>query len=361
MTVCQSLKTAQRQTSNSMLFVLALLLTFKPSLADQIPVTGYNTVSLDRLSALQASARQLYNLGQFDQALSTYNELFIAVRLNDGLFAEQQLPVLERLLAVNIELSAWDSLNQYLDYHEWLTHRLFSNNPVALAEQLQVNSLHRHNAASRLEGPQRSWHLVQARTQLWRAVSALETMPAEADRLPPLWLKIANYHYELTHGSQRWLTSFENRTDEPVMISGWALGGDEVEQRSYEIGAELLQKISTYYMSRELPPGIDRHISDARLITLQGDWELLFDQPQEASQFYRQALRIASQSACPVEIRDALFGQTVMLPVTDLGFGSSSCSDISLNADGIPAGLVAGGSGSERYRPHWSMLGDLDE
>lgn len=361
MSVCQSLKTVKRLTSNTLFFALGMLLMINPSVADQLPATGCNTVSLDRLSTLQATARQLHNLGQFDQALSTYNELFLAVRLNDGLFSEQQLPVLDRLLAVNIDLSAWDSLNQYLNYHEWLTHRLFSKNPVALAEQLQVNSQHRHNAANRLEGPQRSWHLVQARTQLWRAVSALETLPDEADRLPPLWLKIANFHYELTHDSQRWLTSFENRTDEPVMISGWALGGDEVEQRSYEIGAELLQKISTYYRSRELPPEIDRYFSEATLISLQGDWELLFDQPQRAKQFYREALSIASRSSCAVDIREALFGQTVLLPVTDLGLGRSSCSETSLNAADIPVGLLFDNTETNRYRPHWRTLEDLDE
>lgn len=351
-----SVKTARMVKRNTLALMLLSLMSINGHAADHLTVAGYNTVSIDRILELQAAATQLHERGQLDEALAIYNELFLAVRLKSGLFTEEQLLVLDRLLAVNIDRSDWDSLNQQLSYHEWLSNRLFGNNPVALAQQLQVNSLHRQQAASRLQGPKRSWHLVQARTQLWRAVSALESLPEESDRLPNLWLQIANLHLELNNDGQRWLTSFENRTNEPHMISGWALRGNEVEQRSHEIGSELLQKISMHYSTRQHPPSIDRYALEAQLIALQGDWELLFDRPRHALHFYQQALKVAADSSCPSELRDVLFGQAIGLPLTELNIEDSNCAQIRLKYAEVLHGLISGQTDSKLYRPHWEHL-----
>lgn len=351
-----SVKTARMVKRNTLALMLLSLMSINGHAADQLTVAGYNTVSIDRILELQAAATQLHERGQLDEALAIYNELFLAVRLKSGLFTEEQLLVLDRLLAVNIDRSDWDSLNQQLGYHEWLINRLFGKNPVALAQQLQVNSLHRQQAASRLQGPQRSWHLVQARTQLWRAVSALESLPEESERLPNLWLQIANLHLELNNDGQRWLTSFENRTNEPDMISGWALRGNEVEQRSHEIGSELLQKISTHYRTRQYPSNVDRYALEAQLVALQGDWEMIFDQPRQALHFYQQALKVASDSSCASELRDVLFGQAISLPLAELNIEESSCAQIRLKSVEVISGQLLSQTDSKLYRPHWEHL-----
>jgi len=309
-------------------FILAVLLIPVSVLAQQFNETGFSNFSNDRLLQLQESADKLRSDGQLAESASAYQELFMAIRANQGLYTEQQLLVLDRMIALDIDRRDWESLNQHLSYHEWLSHRLYSANPVALSEQLQANSGHRMRAASDQQGPQRSWHLVQARTQLWRAVSALERLPAESGRLPDLWLQIANYHYALTNDAQRWLTSFEARTDEPVMISGWALGGNEVEQRSYEIGAELLQRIYDYYMRQPQSFDVDNNVLAATLRSYQGDWELMFDQPQRALIFYDLALEVTSLTSCALELENFLFGHNVVLPVYRLNVTQASCDFI---------------------------------
>lgn len=309
-------------------FILAVLLNPVSVLAQQYTATGFSNFSNDRLLQLQESADKLRSEGQLAESASVYQELFLAIRANQGLYTEQQLLVLDRMIALDIDRRDWESLNQHLSYHEWLSNRLYAGNPVALAEQLQANSGHRLRAASYQQGPQRSWHLVQARTQLWRAVSALERLPAESGRLPDLWFKIANYHYALTNDAQRWLTSFEARTDEPAMISGWALGGNEVEQRSYEIGAELLQRIYDYYMRQPQSFGVDVNVLAASLRSYQGDWELMFDQPQRALNFYELALEVTSLTSCALELENFLFGHDVVLPVYRLNVTQASCEFI---------------------------------
>lgn len=323
---CFSLKISAQSPGKSLFLVLLL---FSPVVFAQQPAeAAYSNFSEERLIQLQESAEKLRADGLLAEAASVYQELFLAIRANHGLYTEQQFLVLERMIAVDLDRRDWDSLNKYLSYHEWLSTHLYIKNPAALSAQLQINSGHRQRAASYLRGPQRSWHLVQGRTQLWRAVSAIETLPADAGRLPYLWHQIANFHYALTNDSQRWLTSFEARSDEPAMISGWALGGNEVEQRSYEIGSELLQRIAEYYLRQPLQTDIDSHALTAILLTHQGDWELLFNQPHRARIFYEQALDVTSLSSCSSELQDMLFGHETVVPVHRFDVAAASCEQI---------------------------------
>ena len=329
MTCCVYQKTSLTLVAS--VLILTVLLIPVSALGQQFTETGFSNFSPNRLLQLQESADKLRSEGQLAESASVYQELFLSIRANQGLYTEQQLLVLDRMIALDIDRRDWESLNQHLGYHEWLSNRLYAGNPLALSEQLQANSAHRLRAASDQQGPQRSWHLVQARTQLWRAVSALETLPAESGRLPDLWFQIANYHYALTNDAQRWLTSFEARTDEAEMISGWALGGNEVEQRSYEIGAELLQRIYDYYMLLPYPVDMDNNVLAATLRSYQGDWELMFNQSQRALNFYELALKLTSLTSCALELENFLFGHNVVLPVYRLNVTQASCEFIGTN------------------------------
>ena len=361
MPCCFSLKISATSLGKAIFVAVQLI---SPVTWAQLPSDAvFSNFSETRLIQLQESAEKLSLEGLLPEAASVYQELFLAIRANQGLFSEQQFLVLERMIAVDIDRKDWDSLNQHLSYHEWLSNRLYNKNPLKLSEQLLINSRHRQRAASHLHGPQRSWHLVQGRTQLWRAVSAIENTPADDGRLPYLWHQIANYHYALTNDSQRWLTSFEARSDEPAMISGWALGGNEVEQRSYEIGSELLQRIPDYYRRQPIPTDIDGHALNAKLLAYQGDWELLFNQPQRAEAFYQQALELTSLSSCPSELQEWLFGREIELPVHSFELASASCKHITAKVKSLAdaslmtadtAGVSLGNLyGQQILRPQW--------
>jgi hypothetical protein len=358
---CFSLKISA--TSLGKAIFLAVQLMSPVIWAQQSSDAVFSNFSETRLVQLQESAEKLSSEGLMPEAASVYGELFLAIRANQGLYTEQQFLVLERMISVDIDRKDWDSVNRHLSYHEWLSTRLYNKNPLKLSEQLLISSRYRQRAASHLHGPQRSWHLVQGRTQLWRAVSAIENTTADDGRLPYLWHQIANYHYALTNDSQRWLTSFEARSDEPAMISGWALSGNEVEQRSYEIGSELLQRIPDYYKQQPIPSDIDDHALNAKLLAYQGDWELLFNHPQRAEGFYHQALELTSLSSCPSELQTWLFGRDVVLPVHSFDAASASCEQIKtrlqLLAD--PSALTADTAdvslsnlyGQQKLRPQW--------
>jgi hypothetical protein len=278
-------------------------------------------------AALMETADQLFADGLFSESEIVFKQLFASVRANNGLFHEQQFVVLDRLLAINLARADWPNLKQHLDYHDWLLNRLYAGQPVQLAEHLQINASHHERAAQASSGPARNWHLVQIRHQLWRAVSALETMPAESSRLPPLLHKISMHHYALSRQTDlRWLTSFETRTDEPAMISGWAFQGNDVSKRSYQIGAELIVRIVRYYdLNPHSKPQVQAALM-AQLLAFSGDWEMLFERERNALAFYEESLSLTELTSCKEEIRQILFGTAVQLPVQTLPVDTQICT-----------------------------------
>jgi hypothetical protein len=303
---------------------------------------------------LMETADQLFADGHFPESEIVFKQLFASVRANNGLFHEQQFVVLDRLLAINLARADWQNLKQHLDYHGWLLNRLYANQPDQLAEHLEINASHHERAAQAFSGPARNWHLVQIRHQLWRAVSALETMPAESSRLPPLLHKITMHHYALSRQTDlRWLTSFETRTDEPAMISGWAFQGNDMTKRSYQIGAELIVRIVRHY---ELNPHSNLQVQAAlmaQLLAFSGDWEILFERERNALAFYEQSLSLTELTSCKEEIQRILFGTAVQLPVQTLPVDTQICTSGQGPDRDTEARPETDLSLAHIYRPRW--------
>ena len=310
-----------------------------------------NNFSTASHAHLTETGDQLHRQGQFVEAEAVFKQLFTSVRANHGLYHAQQFAALDRLIQINLANADWPELKQYLDYHDWLLNRLYANNALELAQHLRSNALHHEQAATRTTGAARNWHLVQTRQQLWRAVSALEPLPSENSRLPALLYRIALHHYALSRQSDlSWLTSFENRSDEPVRISGWALQGSDIWKRSYEIGAELIARITRQYADDPTAePGTHAALM-AQLLAYQGDWELLFGRERDAYQFYEQSLELAEQSSCGDLVRKHVFKTMTELPVTHFAINHHIClsqSGLPLTADDAVPFITASGI----YRP----------
>lgn len=300
-------------------FVLMWLPASHLSLAR--PVSPPDAVLSPAFTLQLENALQLQQSGRLQDAERELDTLFEQTRAQLGLFDPVQFPILEQLTRLQTEQRDWSTLLKWLSYYEWLANKIHVNNPVLLAEQLQRNALLHEQAATETSGNQRSWHLIQARMLYWRAISSLQTVPDTEHLLPPLYYAIAVGHYAINrHASQRWLTSFETRSDEPALISGWSLPGSERERRSKDIGAELLDRIVAWY-SR---PGVNPELT-AQVMVLRGDWEWLHESPIEANHFYEQSLALAGDSSCPEVLFETLMGREQLLPVPTLMLSDNPC------------------------------------
>lgn len=333
-----------------------LLLVSSVSICSHSTSQSTNHFSEQSHAQLMETAERLRTDGNFSEAEVVFKQLFNSVRANGGLFHEHQFGVLDRLIQINLANADWQNLKQHLDYHDWLLKRLYADDALLLAQHLERNAAYHEQASQETIGPARNWHLVQTRQQLWRAVSALETLPGEAHRLPPLLQKIVMLHYALSRQNDlRWLTSFETRSDEPAMISGWAMQGSDISKRSYEIGAELILRIINHYkLNADSDPAAQAALL-SQLMAYRGDWEMLFGRERYAKKFYEESLSLTELSSCKDLLRQALFENLVQLPVPTLALRTDICSTIQYgHNDPLPRSAQID-TQSGIYRPQWQQ------
>jgi tetratricopeptide (TPR) repeat protein len=262
-------------------------------------------------SSLLESGQALLQSGAFTDAQTVFTQLFTNLRVTEGLYHESQIAALDRLIAVSLAQGDWDDFNRHLGYYEWLTERLYQHQSTLRAEHLQsVAQWHQLAAMASLD-TQRTWHLIRARNLTWQVVSALEAELAGEERLAPLLYSIAlNHYYLINESSRRGLTSMEVRTDEPVMLSGWAMNGGETGRRSYAVGSELIERIVRIY--RESSETDNRSLAVAE--TYAGDWHQMFGRQQRALAHYKRAADLLIQSG-DSDLLAQLFGTGTTLPV----------------------------------------------
>jgi hypothetical protein len=322
-----------------------------------VPLAGFaqSTVRTDHGSAAAISiqlelAHQMQSAGRLQDAETMLGTLLEQTRANLGLFDPAQFAILEQLANTRTRQRNWSALLPLLAYYEWLANRVYGDAPLQLSDQLtRVAGVHEH-AAMTTDGNQRSWHLIQARMLYWRAISSLQSVAGTEHLLPPLYYAIALGHYTINrHASQRWLTSFETRSDQPALISGWSLPGSERERRSEEIGVELMERIVAYY-SR---PGVTPELT-AQVMALRGDWALIHGRSTESNHFYHQALELASTSSCPASLIGILFGRTQSLPVPSLTLLPDPCQPPGELLSEAPSVMQANWADSGLQRPFFT-------
>jgi len=280
-----------------------------------------NHFTLSNQTRVLESAEQHMQAGELDAADIAFRQAFESVRADQGLFHEAQLPVLDRLLAINLARQDWSQFNHYLEYHGALTQRMYQEQPAGHAQALESAADWHQRAALILNDEHRTWHLIRSRNLIWQAVSALEQVPGSEDQLSPLLYRIATLHYYLTtEASLRGLTSLEVRTNHPVRVSGWSMSGNEATQRSYAIGQELLERI--YRIHARAP---DNALTLAHIDTLLGDWQLLFGRDEQARAYYRKAYRALQTDPTAGPVIEQLFARRIALPAPY--FSSSATAD----------------------------------
>jgi len=269
-----------------------------------------------RQERLVEEARRALVDFRFREAEDLLDQALQVNRASAGLYNASQLNVLDEMLEALLRQQKWREFDQRLDYMSWLIKRLYAEDPERLAEGLQRQSRWYRAAAAADSGTSSAWYLIQGKYLDWQAVSVLENHFGQSDpRLAPILYQIVLSHfYQTVSIERRGMTSFEFKTEQKVIANGWMSSRSETVRRSYRIGRELLQRISSIYALH--PDASD--VTDALLRIQLGDWEYLHGATEEALTLYRQAYRQLVRSGIPEAEVDAFFGRPQVLPVEQL-------------------------------------------
>ncbi len=269
--------------------------------------------------------RTLLAEGYFHAATDLYYRALETNRAELGLYNLQQIPILEQLLETHLLTRNWSGFDRRLQYLEWLQPHILGDDPVAHANALsRLADLH-VAAAARIHADKSAWHLVRARQLNWQAVTVLQTHFGRDDlRLAPLLYRISLIHYyQMTSIYRRGLTSFEFRSDQPVISNGWAYSMNENQRRSYSIGVELLTRIERLYSA----DGNASPEAAALARVYLADWHLLFGRGNLALDIYQDVRLLLAEQGVTEDRVNAYFDRNVMLPESHMNLSLAPLSD----------------------------------
>lgn len=92
---------------------------------------------------LQTAGDVLEMRGDYLQALRLYDRALHVIRINSGLYSEDQIAIVERLINVNVALENWQVVDNHFRYLHLLYTRLYKDNIPALNRGLaQISDWH---------------------------------------------------------------------------------------------------------------------------------------------------------------------------------------------------------------------------
>lgn len=126
-------------------------------------VIGKNTrqsaFQINSLDSSLSEAVALQESGEHEAAILAFQKVWEIDRIQNGLYSESQVSIIERIIFSSMELASWDSVNEQFEYLEHLYKRVYDTGNPKLDLGLQkVSSWHVNALNEDLDG-QRLMHL----------------------------------------------------------------------------------------------------------------------------------------------------------------------------------------------------------
>lgn len=121
--------------------------------------TTYSPFDTAQLDSLLSSGIRSQESGNHEQALVAFQKAFEVARIQNGLFSESQVPIIESIISSEIDLKRWEAVNKNYEYLEYLYGRIYDVDNPKFSLALQKISLWHVNALDLNLDGQRVKHL----------------------------------------------------------------------------------------------------------------------------------------------------------------------------------------------------------
>ena len=245
-----------------------------------------------------------------------FSEAIQIAKVNNGLYSGEQIPALELMIESLIAQKNWEAVDTQLEYYEWLNQQSHRKNLTRYLSGLEGMRRLLLAASADVHNPRSVRYLIAAKNVNWNAVNAIETVLGENSlRLTP-WLYniVLAHYYQTSVTKRRGMTSYEYKSDDDKIISGWSLRKNESLRISYSIGKDLLERIQQIHQSS----GQTSPETEGLILVYLGDWEMLFGNKSRALDFYTQANNSFESYGVAQEAVNQFFANTTVLPAETL-------------------------------------------
>jgi tetratricopeptide (TPR) repeat protein len=156
--------------------------------------TEFGPYDLRLTEPLLAAADLQAEAGLFTQALEGYQQALQITRINTGLYSEQQIPLVERIIDCHVSLADWPHVDEQFRYLQLLYSRVYEPGSEGWARGIaQISDWHvlviNHGLAT-----DRQDHLKEAHELLTQRLEFSQTMPGVDERV----LEVLRRNVELT-------------------------------------------------------------------------------------------------------------------------------------------------------------------
>lgn len=274
-----------------------------------------------QLSEVIIGLGNLYqSTGRHADAIELFERAFHITRVNAGLYALDQLAILEELIESNRKLKDWEALDS--NYHNllWISKRHYGeNNPALLALIDRVGRWHLQ-AWELDQGSTSFSHLVDAEQLYKWAVDIIEADGGRYD------LRLINALYGIALTNYQIASKVSSSSDFDDIRSGFREARStrralEIQRaredfiiRSFIKGRDALNQVIEIQANNPVLP-VE---TQAMAMTHLGDWYLLFNKRNSAAKTYQDAYSLMRTDGIEQKQIDLLFGQPRTLPAIRL-------------------------------------------
>ncbi|MDH3281642.1 MAG: hypothetical protein OEQ18_11000 [Gammaproteobacteria bacterium] len=250
--------------------------------------TAYDSLLSEQLLSL---GLQLQSHGQHEDALNAFKRALHVTRINEGLYALGQVPIINRMLDSLTSAGLWNDAHRQFDYLYWLNKRNYgASDPRMLPIIDRMVDWHL-NAYSAQRGVRMYRRLMMAQELNLKAVDIIENHFGDNDSRLADVLRRAQWtnYYLATYSGEP--------SDEDVKITVSINGSAPNEpteheravlldymDRSYSQGRDALKRLDRIYASDPNPHTVERVRAKIAL----GDWFLVFGKQRKALGVYAE-------------------------------------------------------------------------
>ncbi len=309
---------------------------------------AWDQMLVEELTALGALQQQQ---GQHLEATESLTRALHVNRINSGLHAIDQVPVVEQLIESYLALGDWANVDLYQNYLYYVQHRAYGGNDPRLIPVLNSLGLWNIEAFNLGFGEPLGIRLSTAQLLFDSAARMVGTyFGSQDERLVPYLRNIAKSAYLVSQypDYMREVDGPEYRASQQDF--GRQLGFERLRNpRGFGAGREALLEVVEYYQAQ---PGAEYELAEA--VANLADWNLIFERYRRAEELYGEAWRILADLENSEELLGRLFGQVIPIPTfahlpTNLLLGASDSQDkLGLHHDYADLRMDVGQDGAPR-------------
>ena len=310
------------------LLVLVFFLTFvsSPSLAQRLSSMGNEKldVAMSNLEGLETEFGQnnpilveplaelagLYGTtGRYVEADRSLDRAIQIVRRDEGLYARNQLPYLQKKIENFVVASDWGNARQQMEHINWLyLQKSEIADPLLIADLMHLSDMHLRGINEDF-GFYQSYHFRNAMRLNWASLRVAELIYGRGDErlIPIIYALIKQYHLQQAAVDGGGSLGYQLRQYFPG--SELVRTRSEVKNYFYFMGRRLLNQITSIYSESEEP----KIESLAMALLYTADWQALFGRHEEALKAYFESY--AQLEALYPNGVTSLFQEPKLLPV----------------------------------------------